>query len=65
LRAWVSRGGPALLLIAVIGAIAAVAAYRRQQRFGLPNAIGWGVFAFLFGIPGWSAYRCHRYCPPL
>jgi hypothetical protein len=56
---------PALLALAVLGGIAAVAAYRRQKRFGLRGAFGWGVFAFLFGVPGWISYRLHRTWPVL
>jgi hypothetical protein len=59
-RAW-----PALLGALIIGAVSAAAAYRRQRRFGLPGAIGWAVFAFLFGLPGWIAYRWHRTWPVL
>ena len=57
------RVWPALLGTLAIGAIAAFAAYRRQRRFALPGAIGWAVFAFLFGAPGWIAYRFHRAWP--
>jgi hypothetical protein len=56
---------PGLLVVLVVSAIGAVAAYRRQKRFGLPNAAGWAVFAFLFGVPGWLAYRFHRPWPVL
>ena len=58
LRSW-----PGLLGAAIIGAISALAAYRRQRRFALPDAIGWAIFAFLFGAPGWIAYRWHRPWP--
>ena len=60
LRSW-----PALLGTLVIGAISAAAAYRRQRRYALPGAIGWAVFAFIFGLPGWIAYRFHRAWPVL
>lgn len=56
---------PALLSVGLIGVLAAVAAYRRQQRYGLPHAVGWAVFAFLFGAPGWIAYRWRRTWPVL
>jgi hypothetical protein len=56
------RGLAALL---AIGTATGVAAYRRQKRFGLPHAVGWAVFAFLLGIPGWIAYRFHRPWPVL
>jgi hypothetical protein len=58
-----SRAWPALAGALLIGAVCAVAAYRRQVRYALPGAIGWGVFAFLFGLPGWIAYRFHRTWP--
>ena len=47
----------------LIGVISAIAAYRRQRRFALPGAIGWAIFAFLLGMPGWIAYRFHRAWP--
>jgi hypothetical protein len=56
---------PAVLIVTVIGLIAAVAAYRRQQRFALPHGLAWAVFNFLFGVPGWLAYRFHRVWPPM
>ena len=59
-RAW-----PALLGALLIGAACAAAAYRRQRRYALPGAIGWAIFAFLLGAPGWIAYRFHRTWPVL
>lgn len=56
---------PGMLLVWAISAALAVAAYRRQKRFGLPYAVGWAIFAFLFGVPGWIAYRWHRTWPPV
>jgi hypothetical protein len=29
----------------------------------LPHATGWAAFVFLFGVPGWIAYRVHRTWP--
>jgi hypothetical protein len=60
LRAW-----PALLGTLIIGAICAAAAYRRHRRYALPGAVGWAIFAFLLGLPGWIAYRFHRTWPVL
>jgi hypothetical protein len=54
---------PCLAALLAIGAVCAIAAWRRQKRFGLPHAAGWAVFAFLLGIPGWIAYRLHRAWP--
>jgi hypothetical protein len=56
---------PCLLALAAIGAVCATAAWRRHRRFGLPHAAGWAVFAFVFGVPGWIAYRLHRTWPVL
>jgi hypothetical protein len=54
---------PAIIVVIVIGAIAAVAAYRRQRRYALPHAWPWALFAFIMGVPGWLAYRFHRTWP--
>ena len=56
---------PSLAFVLVISAVVAVAAYRRQRRFAFPGAVAWAVFAFIFGLPGWLAYRFHRVWPPL
>lgn len=56
---------PAIALVLIISVAGAVAAYRRQRRFGLPGAIGWAIFVFVFGVAGWIAYRLHRAWPPL
>jgi hypothetical protein len=58
-------GWPALLFDFALSAAGAAAAYRRQRRFGLPGAIAWAIFAFVFGAAGWIAYRWHRAWPPL
>jgi hypothetical protein len=54
-----------IFAILVLSAVAAVLAYRRHRRFGLPNAPAWAAFAFLFGPAGWIAYRFHRAWPVL
>src|SRR5581483_5199708 len=59
-RAWL-----AALVLFVVCAIPAYAAYRRQKRFGLPHAGVWAAFTYVFGIPGWVAYRFHRRWPVL
>jgi hypothetical protein len=56
---------PALLLVLAIGAAAAIAAYRRQRRYGLRYAGTWAALVFLLGVPGWIAYRYHRTWPVL
>jgi hypothetical protein len=60
-----ARTWTAVLAVTLLGAAAAVAAYRRQKRYGLPHAMNWAVFAFLFGAPGWIAYRWGRDWPVL
>jgi hypothetical protein len=54
-----------ILAVLTLSAVAAVLAYRRHRRFGLPNAAAWAVFAFIFGPAGWIAYRFHRTWPVL
>ena len=58
-------GWVALLAVYVLSALLAGLAYRRQTRFALPEAGAWAVFVFLFGAPGWLAYRWHRRWPVL
>jgi hypothetical protein len=55
-----------LIFALVAGAALAVACFRRQSRYQLSRAerIGWPIFVFLFGIPGWIGYRyCRRWAP--
>ncbi len=54
-----------MLVVLLAGGLGAVAAYRRQKRFGLPHAGAWAAFAFVLGVPGWIAYRFHRKWPVL
>jgi hypothetical protein len=56
---------PSILAVLAAGCIVAPLAYRRQKRFGLPNPAAWAAFAFIFGVPGWIAYRFHRAWPVL
>lgn len=56
---------PELLAVCLLSAGLASLAYRRQVRFALPGAGIWAVFVFLFGAPGWLAYRWHRRWPVL
>ena len=58
-------GWVALLAVYVLSGVLAALAYRRQTRFALPGAGAWAVFVFLFGAPGWLAYRWHRHWPVL
>lgn len=54
-----------LAALVAASALLAVLAYRRQMRFAQPGAGAWATFVFLFGAPGWLAYRCHRHWPVL
>jgi hypothetical protein len=56
---------PSILTVTALGCIVAPLAYRRQKRFGLPNPAAWAAFAFIFGLPGFLAYRFHRVWPVL
>jgi hypothetical protein len=56
---------PSVLAVIALSCAMAPLAYRRQKRFGLPNPAAWAVFAFVFGVPGWIAYRFHRTWPVL
>jgi len=58
-------GWTAMLAVLLLSAVLAWLAYRRQARFALPGAGAWAVFVFLFGLPGWLAYRWHRRWPVL
>jgi hypothetical protein len=65
LRILLMRTWPSMLAVLAVASAVAVLAYRRQKRFGLPNAGWWAAFVFLLGIPGWIAYRFHRIWPVL
>ena len=65
LAAALADGWVALLAVYVLSGVLAGLAYRRQTRFALPGAGAWAVFVFLFGAPGWLAYRWHRRWPVL
>jgi len=56
---------PELLIVCLLATVLAALAYRRQVRFALPGAGAWAMFVFLFGPPGWLAYRWHRHWPVL
>jgi hypothetical protein len=56
---------PSMIVMAFVSLASAIATYRRQRRYGLRHAVAWAVFAYLFGIPGWIAYRFHRAWPVL
>jgi len=59
------RTWPSMLAVFALGCAMVPLAYGRQKRFGLPNPEAWAVFVFLFGVPGWIAYRFHRTWPVL
>ena len=56
---------PALAVVLAISVAVAIATYRRQRRYALSGAFAWAAFVFIFGLPGWLAYRFHRVWPPL
>lgn len=58
-------GWMAMLAVCLLSAALACLAYRRQTRFALPGPVAWAFFVFLFGLPGWLAYRWHRRWPVL
>ena len=61
----ITNGWTAMLAVYVLSLGLAVLAYRRQARFALPGPVAWALFVFLFGLPGWMAYRWHRHWPVL
>jgi hypothetical protein len=56
-----------LAITVAAGLALAVVCYRRQTHYQLSRAerIGWPLFVFLFGVPGWIGYRYCRRWPPL
>jgi hypothetical protein len=58
---------PALVIIQLLAAGLTWAVYRRQVRY--PTArletVGWMVFVFVLGLPGWIGYRFGRSWPAL
>lgn len=58
-------GWTAMLGVLALSAVLAALAFRRQMRFAQPGAGAWATFVFLFGAPGWLAYRWHRHWPVL
>ncbi len=54
---------PALFVVTLLGIVLAVLTVRRQKRFGLGRQKTWAAFVFLFGVPGYLAYLCHRRWP--
>lgn len=58
---------PVLILVHAVAAGLAFLCYRRQIRFraGRAERIAWPLFVFIFGWPGWLAYRFGRSWPVL
>ena len=54
---------PPLLGLLILAAILSWATVRRQRKYALPWTRTWAAFVFLFGIPGYLAYLCHRKWP--
>lgn len=61
----ITDGWSATLTVYVLSLGLATLTYRRQTRFGLRGPVVWALFVFLFGLPGWLAYRWHRHWPVL
>jgi hypothetical protein len=49
----------------ILATVLAWLCYRRQRRMALPYAWFWAGFVFIFGLPGFFAYRFHRRWPVL
>lgn len=49
----------------VVGLVCAVACWRRQKRYRSDRTRTWIAFVFLFGLPGWLAWKFHKRWPPL
>jgi hypothetical protein len=49
--------------LVLISLVAAVYPYRRQQRYAPRQALAWGVFVLLLGVPGLLGYLLHRRWP--
>jgi hypothetical protein len=54
---------PALVTLCAVGAIMALAVYRRHRRISARDASAWAAFVFLAGVPGILAYWLHRRWP--
>ncbi|MGA2796739.1 MAG: hypothetical protein ABSE63_04095 [Thermoguttaceae bacterium] len=54
-----------LVVVCIIAAVLAWFCYRRQRRMALPWTWVWVGFVFIFGVPGFLAYRFHRRWPVL
>lgn len=53
----------AILLTCTASAPCAWLCYRRQRKYGQPNAWGWAAFVLLLGVPGYLGYLAHRAWP--
>ncbi len=51
---------PVLAGLITLGVILSWACVRRQRKHALPWTKTWAAFVFLFGVPGYLAYLCHR-----
>ncbi|MGZ0174168.1 MAG: hypothetical protein ACKVHE_32080 [Planctomycetales bacterium] len=50
---------------AIVGLVCAIASWRRLKRYQSEWTRTWIVFVFLFGLPGWLAWKVHQRWPPL
>jgi hypothetical protein len=52
-------------LAVAVGLLCAAACWRQQKRYRSDWTTTWIVFVFLFGLPGWLAWKFHQRWPPL
>jgi hypothetical protein len=52
-----------LALLCVGSGILAWLAAKRQRAYSQRGAVGWAIFVFLSGVPGFAAYLVHRRWP--
>jgi len=62
---YMSNSWKVLLVIVIVSAVLAWICNHRQRRMALPWTWVWVGFVFLFGVPGFLAYRFHRRWPVL
>jgi hypothetical protein len=54
---------PILATMSAVACALALLCYRRQRKYGQPNAWGWAAFVLLLGVPGYLGYLAHRAWP--
>jgi hypothetical protein len=56
---------PVFAVVCISAVLVAVQCYLRQRLFSEKRAIGWAIFVFCLGIPGFIGYLLHRRWPVL